>query len=892
MWRLALLFVCVSLLAPAQETIGAAEMRRGEEARKRNTPAARREALAAYQIAADRFRESGDTTNLGLAKHSAGRILFDLGEYNQAIDELQRAIAIRRDGGKLLDLSNSIQTLGAAWSFTGETTKAMECYQEALAIRRSANDRSGMGTSLFGIAQLHWMWGDTQKAIRTYEDALQLRRETKDAYGEAHLLNAVGLAYASLGDHRTALNRYQQALAIWRRIHDRSGESYTLNNLGLVQAARGDHRSALTSYTQAIATLSELGDKRGVAYGLHNSAESHANLKQWTKASELYQQALEKKRELGDRYGEAISLQRVAQLQLDNHRPQDAVASAREALALHRTVGDRSGESAALAILAASQKETGDKTGAAESYAEALTRIELLRGLLSQQQLKAAHLESTQSYYDSYITLLMEMDRPEEALAVAERSRARVLLDQLAESASQIRHDADPKLLQRQKRLQAEINAAAQRIQQGGASARGQLDELLQAWDEVGGELRSSSPRYAGLVRPQPLSIESIRERLLDDDTALLEFHLGSTASFAWLVSRREISAVKLPSRRVIEALSRRLYDSLEGRGEATAEDNAEMRRLRLEKREQSFQESSHALSRMLLGGFAGKLGVRRLLIVADGVLHLTPFAALPLPKSGVPVVAKMEVAVLPSASILGQLRAARRSSAATLSVLADPVFQREDARFAESGLDVAAIPREPGEPPFPRLHFTRIEAQEIAHFVKPGNLQQAIDFNANRAKLLDPRFLRSRILHLATHAVIDTTRPALSGIAVSGFDAKGQKRDGFLRLYEIYNLPLQSELVVLSACRTALGLEMRGEGTIGLTRAFLYAGASTVVTSLWSIQDRATAQLMQHFYEGMLKRALPPAAALRRAQNLVRADTRFSHPYFWAAFSVQGDWR
>ncbi|MBL8233514.1 MAG: CHAT domain-containing protein, partial [Bryobacterales bacterium] len=604
-------------------------------------------------------------------------------------------------------------------------------------------------------------------------------------------------------------------------------------------------------------------------------------------------EGLQRSRDIGDRMGESAALAGIARMRLERKNPEGGIEPATQSLELRRSTGDRAGEAESLSLLGRAQREIGNAADAMQHYSAALALIETLRGQLSRQQLKAAHLESTQHFYQDYISLLMDSGRETEAFAVSERSRARVLLDLVAESKADVRRGADPNLLDRERTLQKEINAAAQRLQQAPTpAARGQMDELLRSWDALEAELRASSPRYAALVRPRTLSVDEIRSQLLDDDTALVEFHLGSPKSYAWIVTRTGLHSAALPSRARIEALARTMHEALDGRHEAAQEENAAMRRLRLEQRDAAFQQSARALSTALLGKLAPRIQAKRLLIVPDGALHLVPFAALPLPGGTQPLLTKAELHVLPSASLVAQLRAAKtpRSHQTTVSILADPVFQREDARFPQPPLMNVSTARSTADAAYPRLHFSRIEADSVARMLPAGQLKRAVDFEASRAALAKPAFLNSRVLHLATHAVIQEDQPALSGIVLSRVNSQGRATDGLLRLYEIYNLPLESDLVVLSACRTALGKQMRGEGVIGLTRAFLHAGASSVVTSLWSIQDRATAKLMEYFYEGLLKRQLTPAAALRQAQLRLRADSRFAHPYFWAAFNVQGD--
>jgi CHAT domain-containing protein len=359
--------------------------------------------------------------------------------------------------------------------------------------------------------------------------------------------------------------------------------------------------------------------------------------------------------------------------------------------------------------------------------------------------------------------------------------------------------------------------------------------------------------------------------------------------------------------------------------------------------------EVAHTLSRMLLAPVAPILGRKRLVVVADGALHYVPFAALPEPRDeggGMrdegnavihpsslrphPLIVNREVVNLPSASVLMVLRQeteGRRPAPRSVAVLADPVFDRADARVAgaltskKSARPKGDGPREPDDkaashaapdtlaqsdfkqaaldadmasaaPSIPRLRFSRREATAILASASDGRATAALDFRANRATATGVELSQFRHIHFATHGLLNSTHPQLSGIVLSLVDERGEAQDGYLRLHEVFNLNLPAELVVLSACQTGLGKEVRGEGLVGLTRGFMYAGSPRVAASLWKVDDAATADLMAAFYRGMLKEGLPPSAALRRAQVEMLAQKHRQSPYYWAAFVLQGEWK
>jgi CHAT domain-containing protein len=292
----------------------------------------------------------------------------------------------------------------------------------------------------------------------------------------------------------------------------------------------------------------------------------------------------------------------------------------------------------------------------------------------------------------------------------------------------------------------------------------------------------------------------------------------------------------------------------------------------------------------MLLGPVAAQLKSKRLLIVGEGMLQYLPFAALPEPGTQIPLTVNHEVVTAPSASVVAVLReetAGRQPAQKAVAIFADPVFTADDPRIGQLKTKGDA-----GEPNFIRLRFSRNEAEEIARLVPPEATFKALDFDASRENALRTDLGQYRIVHFATHSLLNNEHPELSGVVLSLVDREGRPQNGFLRLYDIYNMRLGSDLVVLSACKTALGEEIKGEGLINLTRGFLYAGASRVVATLWEIDDRTTAEAMKRFYDGMLARGERPTAALRAAQVAMWRTKGWDAPYYWGAFTLQGEWR
>jgi CHAT domain-containing protein len=295
----------------------------------------------------------------------------------------------------------------------------------------------------------------------------------------------------------------------------------------------------------------------------------------------------------------------------------------------------------------------------------------------------------------------------------------------------------------------------------------------------------------------------------------------------------------------------------------------------------------------------------KRLVVVADGALQYLSFGALPTAPGNQPLLLTNEVINLPSASTLGILRkynSTPSKAAKTVAVFADPVFTGDDNRITnpkvakktEQSTELQSLQRAARENgiKFDRLTNTKTEAEAILKLVPSDRGKLNLNFAANVVNANKPELVNYRIIHFATHGLMDGLDPTRSGLVLSLFNEQGAAQNGYLRLPNIFNLKLDADLVVLSACETGIGKEIQGEGLVGLTRGFMYAGTPRVLVSLWSVDDEATAILMSNFYTGILKQGLTPAAALRQAQQTMMQNLKYQSPYYWAAFTLQGEWK
>ena len=804
----------------------------------------------------------------------------------------ERAFA---SGARLLD-----RTHAAGWP------EARADFQVALAAFRRADDRAGEMKALFAIARAEYYLddpadlassreseriarelgdrvvvarvlklvgnilvyrGDFKAALTAFDEAIAISRDLGQRNAEMRTMNDAALAYNRLGDAGRSIATFEQALPLARATHDVLMESNILNNLGIAYRRLGENERALAMYRRSLANRRAAGDPRGQMIALNNIGDLENERDAPTLALAYHRQALAFARQIGDVESTARALSNIGTTELQLGDAAHALEDERASLAMRERINDISGKGFALEGIGAALQRLGRLDEAADAFEQSLA----IRRRIGEEYNQAeslfdlAQVERDRANYDTALAfassavdldeqLRRRIDNPDLRLTFRARGQRyyEVLIDLLQTHAPATEPSAALDVSER-------------------ARARVLLESV------VGSRIDRS--RYDALPPAEPLTTAEIQRQVLDPGTVLLEFALGDDHSWLWAVTPATVTSIALPPRRDIDALARRTYAQLSvaaAGGDAAA-----------------------ALSRAILGGVANQLRTtwrgKRLVIVPSGSLASVPFAALPVPGAheATSLAAGHEVVMAPSASVIAALRAdaSRRPHAdGGVAVIADPVFDADDPRVPVRRAATSTGARHSPAPA--RLSFSQQEAAAIAALAPRGSVFTATGFQATRAAVLGGALAGRRIVHIATHGVVDNSRPDRSALILSLVDRSGAPLDGYVRQRDIYGMHLDADLVVLSACQTALGREMRGEGLIGMTRAFMYAGTPRVVASLWEVGDRATAELMTRFYEALLRRHLTAAAALREAQLEMAHDPRWSSPYYWAGFVLHGDWR
>lgn len=849
-------------------------------------------ALELFEQALPLEREAHNQRGEATALSGLGVLYYSMGRVPEALDNLERALALYRATHDLRDEAYTLTSMGAAYYSVDDYSRARGYFEEAEGKWEECGERSGESANLHNLASTLERMGELQDAIRNYNLALPLHRASGYRMGEANTLTSLGRLHAELGDYSSALAFYRQALPAHQATANRQGEAATLENMSGVYAAQGRHREALELLLRALPLRRAIEDTPGQAGALNRIGLEYANLGDQDRARRFANDGLGLFIAIGSPRGQALCRSTLALSRSLGGERHEAIDEYRAAAELFQKAGDAPGEASARYGMAREWSRLDELEKARGDAEAALAIAESLRSRVLSPELRSFYIASVRDVFDLEIDVLMRLHRRQPragfaaaALETVERSRARSLAGMLSERQIDVREGVDPALLERERSLGRLLDATADRHlallitrpEESRKTAQ-TLARVTADYRAVEAEIRSESPRFAALEQPAPLSLAGIQREVLDRDTRLLVYSLGAERSYAWVVSPDSVAAYVLPPRAEIEAASERFYRMLSS-GDAGAE------------------EAGRRLAAMALAPLAERLAAGRVAIVADGALQYVPFAALPLAGGAgyAPSVTRLEVVNLPSASALGLLRRGaldRSKPARTLAVVADPVFRRDDPRVDGGSGTAGDTPAARGiDLELPRLPGTRREAEAVLRLVPPALRTAALGFDANLAELRAPAIADSRIVHLATHAFVDSESAESSGIVFSLVDRNGRPRQGILHLADLYNLRWKSDLVVLSACRTALGKEVSGEGLIGFTRGFLYSGVPRVAASLWKIDDSQTVELMRDFYEAMLgPRRMAPAAALRAAQRKAIAAGRPLAS--WAAFLLVGDWR
>ena len=843
---------------------------------------------------------------------------YNYDDHARALGTAQNALTLWKTTGDKKGIARAYEQVGTCYlaqNMLGEATQSLE---QAVPLWQELNDSPAQAGALIRLGIIELRKAEWQSSISRFVQAQGLIDEAAEPAKMGHIACGMAEVYNEYNLPADGLIHYQRALTYYQQTQDSHLIWYATWGLGWTYYLLHQYPEALNYLEQS---LTKVNSKDGPEAALSReyiamvrleTGEYPAALQDLQFALEVYQRAFN-----------PMEAARVQGLIGQVFEQQGQFARARgsylKAVDVFHKLSDQVNEASVYYALGRMELKR-EKYAEAENYlTRSIQMTERMHRIPTSRDLSVAFFGSVHDRYQAYIECLMGKHKSDPtrafeitAFETSEAARARSLAEFLRASYNDFAPGVDPALAQREKSLRQSIWQKAEYRSQllssketpSGLnelkSVNADLSQLEAEYSQLIDTINQRYPAFKQITQPTAWDLRRIQTEIVkDDQTLLLEYSIGATKSYVWAVSHDKIMTYQLPGEPTITEAARKVSSLLALPPMSGNNDNLT----------QAIQE----LSRIILSPVAAELNKRVVIVVADGALNYIPFQVLQMPSENEPLVAKHEIVNAPSASILGDLRDERERRSTPTNLLAafgDPVFySTATAHNAEKpdGEITAALTRSiPWRSTLRDIDLNRdsfdpsvitplfYAARELTNLRDMAGGQSLVlgQFAATRERLLNTDFSQYAILHLATHGFLDPKRPEYSGLLLSTVNNQGKQIDGFVGLQDIYQLRAPVLMVVLSACQTALGKDVRGEGLVGITRGFMHAGASSVVASLWNVDDGATAELMKRFYSNLLQHGMSSAEALRAAQNSIRQEPEWQSPYYWGAFTIQGEYQ
>ena len=837
-----------------------------------------------------------------------------------ALRTVHDALALFQSANNVVGIATAYEQIGRYYYAQNAMAESTRYYDLALQIWRERSDLSKQAEILTMFGYIEERRAEWLNAVSYFTQAQNLIDEESNPTQMAKIASGLAYVFEESGLPEIALVQHQLARQHFRDANNQRGVDRMLLLIGRSYFLLENYSAALTHLQEALETF-----ERAPNLIQLDIAECHEYLGQVYIATGQYDLALQHLQSVLPVYKAKQHTQEAAQVEAligRIYEQQGSISRARksylEASRVFREISDPLNDASVRFALGRLELNNGNYEAAEGYLRDSIENTENIRRDLDTRVFAAAFSARVHERYEAYIECLMRKHeaQPSKGLEViafeaSELARARSLSELLRDTQTTVMVGVDPLLAQKEKSLRHAIRTTVDQTVSLLATnykkeeldkLEGFLRRLREQHKQITARLRQQNPDYDKIEDPASYSLQHIQNVVIEDDqTVLLEYLLGPNASYVWAITRNSVDVFELPKADEITAAVRSVYENLSNEPD--------------EETDKRLSTATAKLAELVLRPVAAQLKVPRVIVVADGALNYIPFQLLPNPAANnEPLVAKYEVINAPSASILGQLhqeKALRRSHTKVLAAFGDPVFDSNYAQYKNSTPQkLTASVRASENEPWRRgwrdvelsadsldptvlqpLGYTKFELNNLSA-IAGSSAVVARGFDASRETLGSMDLSKFAILHFATHGVLHPDKAEYSGFFLSTLDREGRRQDGFINMQDVYRLNAPVDLVVLSACRTGLGKDVRGEGLIGLTRGFMFAGASSVVSSLWKVDDEATSELMKHFYTNMLKKGMRPAEALRAAQNTLRQNPNWQSPHFWAAFTLQGEFK
>jgi CHAT domain-containing protein/Tfp pilus assembly protein PilF len=812
-------------------------------------------------------------------------------QFDEAVQEFQKAIDIsRKIKSKEHELKCSRQ-LGFTYWVMNDWEQFFINNEKGLEIARELNHKIEIGRCSNNLG-LYWRYkADYSQALRYYQDALEIAQELDNKIDEADVLNNMGVIYKDFGDYDKALDYLSDALVIDQELGNTAIIPRTLNNLGVTLRLRTqlnyserDFHRAIEYFKESLKLARKIGDEETEIKVLNNLGSINSDAQNYSEALKYFNQGREKAEQSGDKESHGMLLNNLGIVHYNQGDYEESTNYFQDAIRLANNVGSGQILWEAYLELGNTLREQGEPEDALDRYKESIRNIEIIRSNIQNEEQKASFLGTDKRIeaYQNLIDLLVHLNKNQpdsnydiQAYNYMEQAKARAFLDSLELSKIDISAHVDFRLLSEEKALEKDITQVYTQLLDGKLSSeernklKNRLDNLEDQLEALKLEIRTENPAYAELVFPKAISMEEVQKKLIDNKTAFFAYTIGKRNSYGFVLMKKELKIFKIPPKEDLQNMV------------------AEYLKVITDKSNQEFELGYKLYTQLILPGIDAN--IKNLIVVPGDILNFLPFETLITQKEmNRWLVEDYTVTYAPSISSLHELADRKKTNGSKrrmdLLALGDPYFGSLETE--ENGEDILEGFFSTNTFNLYRLEYSGIEIEKIGALFSETKKTIFQRESASEDQLKNHRLEDYKILHFATHSLIDDKKPGRSSIILA-LD-ENQKEDGLLRMKEIYNLNLNSDLVTLSACQTGLGQLIRGEGIEGINRAFFYAGASSVLMSLWAVNDQATYQLMERFYTH-LRSSDSIMNALRKAKLEMIDSGTLSHPYYWAGFIISG---
>jgi CHAT domain-containing protein/tetratricopeptide (TPR) repeat protein len=853
------------------------------------------------------------------------------GNSEEALKYVQQASEIYTAINDIEGLAKCYSSFGGIYWKQGKLDEALDQYKKGLQIGESLNKKDLISKAWGNIGLIYWNQGDTEKAFESYQKSLEIAHEIGAKRTECLNLFNIGILHQDSGNYKESQEAYQKSLELAQQIGDRGTEGVCYEGLGKIHKIFADYDVALEYYDKSLKIAEEIGEQRAAAYALKAIGEVYELQDNPKIAIEYLQKARGIYEKMGEKRGIGMALDEIGELYLNAGKHDLALNNFNEALRIYESIGAKSEMPGTYRMIGLAQKskkdlaeaeasfsksiqiaketdkpdqlwqslycrgemlrDSGKEDEALQAMKDSIAVLERIRGEVNVAELRAGYFQDKVMVYTKLIQLLIAKQNLPEAFEYVQRSKARGFLDMLAEARVNQESILSADLREKKKETETNLRKIQQNIQNEYekevvdhskiAAFEKQRNERELEYSSLILEIRKQNPEYADVQYPQPLKL-SDAQALLDPESALLEYSIGDSKSWVFAITADSAAVFELPPQK-------KLAEQVHQFREVLLKPDPTFQTL--EKAHSKYLTQAQTLFSELIRPAESILkGKHRLVLAPDGTLSYLPFESL-LTKTEHPktihfeslpyLVSDYDVYYVPSASVLASViknNHQKNDQPKQLLALADPWLK-------DSGEGIATVRGWGTLGPLPNA---RTEVQSIARLYPKDQVtvfegRQASEKNFKQADLQE-----YRRIHFASHGLIDEEKPEYSALVLSS-DDKGSE-DGYLTMREVFDLKLNADLVVLSACKTGLGKEVRGEGVTGISRASLCAGTPSVLVSLWDVYDRSTADLMTSFYKNMEVNSKDKSAALREARLQMIASKKFSHPYYWAPFVLIGN--